>query len=159
MGVRKIIILLVVLAILTGCLAGRKTGKTTETKIETVIGTARSYIGTPYRYGGTTRSGMDCSGLLVVSFRSAGIQIPRTSKEQSRYGKKVGIDDLRPGDMVFFAAKKWRRGVSHAGLVTHVQGKRSVTFIHSSTSLGVVETELHTDYYRSIFVRAIRPEY
>jgi cell wall-associated NlpC family hydrolase len=102
---------------------------------------------------------MDCSGLLVKSFHSAGMQIPRTSKEQSRFGKKVQLEELRAGDLVFFATKKRRRKVSHAGLVTEVRGGRSITFIHSSTSLGVVESELLTNYYRSIFVKARRPKY
>ena len=156
MGPRKVILLLIVISLLTGCLASR-TARTT--RIESVVGTARSYIGTPYRYGGTARSGMDCSGLLLVSFRSAGMDIPRTAKEQSKFGKRIGFDELRPGDMVFFASKKRRRKVTHAGLVTHVEGNRSVKFIHSSTSLGVVEAELFNDYYRSIFVRAVRPKY
>jgi probable lipoprotein NlpC len=156
MDSRKVILLLIVFSLLTGCSAGKKAR---TAKIESVIGTARSYMGTPYRYGGMTRGGMDCSGLLVLSFRSVGIQIPRTSKEQSRNGKKVRMEELRPGDMVFFAAKKRRRKVSHAGLVTNVEGNRSVKFIHASTSLGVIETELYTDYYRSIFVKAVRPKY
>ena len=156
MGFRKVFLLLIVFALLSACSAGRKAR---TAKIESVIGAARSYLGTPYRYGGMTRGGMDCSGLLVVSFRSADMQIPRTSTEQAKYGKKVSINEIRPGDMVFFAAKKRRRKVSHAGLVTRVVGNNSVTFIHSSTSLGVIETELYTDYYRSIFVMAVRPKY
>jgi cell wall-associated NlpC family hydrolase len=156
MGPRKVFLLLIVFVLLSGCSAGRKAR---TAKIESVIGTARSYTGTPYRYGGMTRGGMDCSGLLVVSFRSADMQIPRTSREQAKFGKKVRIDEIKPGDMVFFAAKKRRRKVSHAGLVTRVEGNKSVTFIHASTSLGVIETELYTDYYRAIFVKAVRPKY
>lgn len=156
MGFRKVFLLLIVFALLSACSAGRKAR---TARIESVIGTARSYMGTPYRYGGMTRGGMDCSGLLVVSFRSADMQIPRTSREQAKFGKKVRIDEIKPGDMVFFAAKKRRRKVSHAGLVTRVEGNNSVTFIHASTSLGVIETELYTDYYRSIFVKAVRPKY
>lgn len=156
MGVRNVFLLLIGFVLLTGCSAGRKAR---ISRIETVIHTARTYTGTPYRYGGMKHTGMDCSGLLVVSFQAAGISIPRTSKEQSKFGKRVGIDELKPGDLVFFAAKKRRRKVSHAGLVTEVQGNRSIKFIHSSTSLGVVESELYTDYYQSIFVRARRPKY
>lgn len=156
MGFRKVFLLLIVFALLSACSAGRKAR---TARIESVIGTARSYMGTPYRYGGMTRGGMDCSGLLVVSFRSVDMQIPRTSREQAKFGKKVRIDEIKPGDMVFFAAKKRRRKVSHAGLVTRVEGNNSVTFIHASTSLGVIETELYTDYYRSIFVKAVRPKY
>jgi len=156
MGVRFVFLLLIGFILLTSCSSGRVAR---TARIETVINTARSYTGTPYRYGGLSRSGMDCSGLLHISFQAAGLQIPRTSREQSKFGKKVGIDELRPGDLVFFAAKKWKRKVSHAGLVTEVRGSRSVKFIHSSTSLGVVESDLSTGHYRSIFVRARRPKY
>ena len=156
MGVRNVFLLLIGFVLFAGCSAGRQSR---ISRVETVIHAARSYVGTPYRYGGMNRAGMDCSGLLVLSFQAAEIPIPRTSRDQSRYGKKVGINDLRPGDLVFFAAKKRRRKVSHAGLVTEVQGNRSVKFIHSSTSLGVVESELYTDYYTSIFVLARRPKY
>jgi cell wall-associated NlpC family hydrolase len=55
-------------------------------KAEIVITNARAYLGTPYRYGGTDRKGIDCSGLLLCSFREADISLPRTSAEQSSYG-------------------------------------------------------------------------
>ncbi|EMR02810.1 putative endopeptidase Spr precursor [Cesiribacter andamanensis AMV16] len=126
-------------------------------KAEVVISTARAYLGTPYRYGGTDRKGIDCSGLLLCSFREADIKLPRTSAEQSSYGKAVSIYELRPGDLVFFSAKKWKGKVSHAGLVTEVRGKDEILFIHSSTSKGVVESNLLSPYYRNIFVKARRP--
>ncbi len=156
MGVRNVILLLIGILLLASCSAGRRAR---TSKIESVITMAESYVGTPYRFGGLSRSGMDCSGLLYLSFQSAGIWIPRTSKEQSKFGKRITIDELKPGDLVFFAAKKRKRKVSHAGLVTRVNGNRSIKFIHSSTSLGVVESELFTDYYRSIFVKARRPKF
>ncbi|MEM6843852.1 MAG: C40 family peptidase [Bacteroidota bacterium] len=123
-----------------------------------VISTARSFTGTPYRWGGTTHSGMDCSGLLMISFQEAGISLPRTSAEQSKYGRLVSIHDLRPGDLVFFATKsKNSRKVTHAGLVTEIRGKRDVQFIHASTKLGVIESNIFSDYYRRSFVKARRP--
>jgi len=128
-------------------------------KIERIIMEARSYTGTPYRYGGMSRTGMDCSGLLVRSFESAGESIPRTSKEQSKYGKAVGKNELQKGDLIFFSNKKWRRKITHVGLVTEVKGNNSVTFIHASTKLGVVETEFFVDYYRKLFVKARRPKF
>lgn len=128
-------------------------------KIDRIIMEARSYTGTPYRYGGMNRTGMDCSGLLVRSFESAGESIPRTSKEQSKYGKAVGKYELQEGDLVFFSNKKWKRKITHVGLVTEVKGKNSVTFIHASTKLGVVETEFFVDYYQKLFVKARRPKF
>ncbi len=122
-----------------------------------VIQVARSYMGTPYRYGGNSRSGMDCSGLLCTSFESVNIKLPRPSYEQAEYGEKVGIENVQPGDLVFFSERKSSNKVVHVGMVTAVNGREDVTFIHSSTSRGVVEDNLYSDYYRKIFVKAIRP--
>ena len=120
-----------------------------------VIEAARAYTGTPYRWGGTTRAGMDCSGLLVTAFRSCGMELPRTSSEQSETGRLVSIYQVVPGDLVFFATKGQR--ISHVGLVTEVKGKDNVQFIHASSSLGVIESNLFSDYYRKNFVKARRP--
>ena len=129
-----------------------------EARQHQVIETARSFSGTPYRWGGTTRGGMDCSGLLMIAFRKAGIDLPRTSAEQSNVGRLVSIHELRPGDLVFFATKsKYSNRVTHAGLVTEIRGKRDVQFIHASTKLGVVESNIYSDYYRRAFVKARRP--
>ncbi|WP_017730250.1 C40 family peptidase [Nafulsella turpanensis] len=131
--------------------------KKADSQQQKVISTARSFIGTPYKWGGTTRSGMDCSGLLVTSFRAAGIDLPRTSAGQSDYGRSVSIYELQPGDLVFFAANKRRGKITHVGMVTEVRGRNEVLFIHASSSLGVVEANLHSDYYRKIYRKAQRP--
>src|SRR5690554_739305 len=77
--------------------------------ISLVVKTAKSFHGTPYRYGGTTRSGMDCSALVFYSFKSVGITMPRTTAAQSKIGKKVSVNNLEKGDVVFFATGKRRR--------------------------------------------------
>ena len=100
---------------------------------------------------------MDCSGLIYNSFLAAGKKIPRTTGEQEHYGKKVSIYDLRPGDLVFFAAKKGRRKITHVGLVTEIKNRKNVQFIHASSSLGVIENNIFSDYYRGVFVKAVRP--
>ena len=143
------------LVLLTGCGAGKK-ARVRENKINTVIRSARSYVGTPYRWGGTTRSGLDCSGLLINAYRSIDYPIPRTSEQQSKVGKKVKKEALQPGDWVFFATGKKKRKVTHVGLVTVATGKQ-VKFIHSSTKLGVVESNLDSKYYRKAFRYARRP--
>ena len=133
----------------------RRTGSATGTLRE-VIEVARSYQGTPYLYGGTTRLGLDCSGLLQVSFGEAGVTIPRSSNEQAVWGEPVKVTALRPGDLVFFGPSPGARTITHVGLVTVVDAE-GVDFIHASTSLGVVDNSLESDYYLSRFVRAVRP--
>jgi cell wall-associated NlpC family hydrolase len=122
-----------------------------------VIEAARSYIGTPYRYGGTTRKGMDCSGLLCTSFQAVNISLPRPSYEQAEYGQEVRLRDVQPGDLVFFSDKKIGNKVTHVGMITEVNGPEDVTFIHASTSRGVIEDNLYKEYYQKIFVKAVRP--
>jgi probable lipoprotein NlpC len=142
------------------CLSSCGTAKKRQLRshsVDIIINTARSYIGTPYRWGGTTRAGMDCSGLIYNSFLVAGIEFPRSSREQVKMGKAIGIYDLRPGDLVFFAAGRNKRTITHVGMVTEVRGKNNVQFIHASSSLGVVENNLFSDYYRRIYVKAVRP--
>ncbi|MCC5919794.1 MAG: C40 family peptidase [Cyclobacteriaceae bacterium] len=138
----------------SSCVAGKRAK---QNKIDTVIATARTYKGTPYQWGGTTRAGMDCSGLLLQSFDAIGETLPRTSKEQSKLGKRVRMKKLKPGDLVFFATKKRSRKITHAGLVTEVYDRKSdIRFIHSSSSLGVVENNIYNTYYKKNFRKGRR---
>ncbi len=131
--------------------------KAASVQAKEIIKVARSYIGTPYRYGGSTRRGMDCSGLLYISFEVANIKLPRTSNEQANYGQEVRLANLSPGDLVFFAERKGSNQISHVGMVTEVGGRNEVKFIHASTSRGVIEDNFYSEYYQKIFVKAVRP--
>lgn len=87
---------------------------TTGSRIQNVLQRALTLLGTPYRWGGTTTDGFDCSGLVGYVFRSAlGIELPRVSRDMARSGEKVDRKSLVPGDLVFFG----RRGrVDHVGI-------------------------------------------
>ena len=122
--------------------------KKRKAQLETVVTTAKSYIGTPYQYGGSSRKGIDCSGLIHNSYKAAGISIPRTAKQQAKYGKSQGWGDVREGDVVTFKFKEKGEKWWHAGLVTQVS-KDKILFVHASSSRGVVESDLMSDYYHS----------
>ena len=140
------------LMLATSCASKRKAA---SEPFNTVIQTARSYTGTPYRYGGTTRSGMDCSALVYHSFYSVGVTMPRISADQSKMGKSIRTNEIKPGDVLFFATGKKRKQVTHSGIVTETS-RGDVRFIHSSTSLGVSEDYLSNNYWSKAFLFARR---
>lgn len=105
-----------------------------------LISTARTYIGTPYAYGGTTTSGFDCSGYTQFVFKKQGINIPRSTGEQFAMGTAVKKSDLKTGDLVFF--NTFGNRVSHVGI--YIGSSR---FIHSSTSKGVMISSINDPAY------------
>jgi len=146
-------VIIISVLLMTSCMGTRISR---QEKVDIVVSRARSYVGTPYKFGGTTVLGMDCSGLLMRSFEAIDVYIPRTASEQSKMGKKVTIGELKPGDLVFFKTLKKKGRVTHAGLVTDTRKNDQILFIHSSSSRGVIEANLLTDYYRSAFTKARR---
>lgn len=155
LGFQRLILFVFIFVLITGCGSTRKS-KGHNDQAKTVIKAARTFTGTPYKYGGTTRSGMDCSGLTTNAYKSIEINLPRTSSAQSLVGQKIELEDLRPGDLVFFALGKKKKEITHVGLVTEVKGKENTKIIHATTALGVVETNIYEKYYISHFRGARR---
>lgn len=151
MTTRNVFFTLLAILVMTGC--GNRMSK--REKTEAVIAKARSYTGTPYKWGGTTSSGMDCSGLLLNSFKVISYDMPRTSAQQKKVGKRVGKTEIKKGDLVFFATTKKKRKITHVGLVTGTRGGE-IIFIHASTSKGVTESSLENSYWKKRFRQARR---
>jgi cell wall-associated NlpC family hydrolase len=105
-----------------------------------VIQTALDFLGVPYRLGGSDPSGFDCSGLMQWVFARHGTTLPREVRDQYRVGREIDLDDVKPGDLIFFETVS--RGASHVGMVL---GKGR--FIHAPSSRGVVRVEPYTANY------------
>ncbi len=123
-----------------------------------IVNEARSLLGTPYRYGGESRRGLDCSGLTSTLFANLGVPLPRTAQQQATAGHWVAPDELRPGDLAFFGDE--RDKLYHVGLVVSSPGQ-PLTIVHSTESRGVVETNVTASKYwlsRFEFGRRILPE-
>ena len=116
---------------------------------------ALDFQGTRYKYGGTTRKGMDCSGLVYVSFLSENIQLPRVSRYMANEGKMLHVNQINVGDLLFFQTNKNKDVINHVGLVVEIV-PGSVNFIHSTTSRGVIVSSLNERYWNDAFVVAKR---
>lgn len=115
-----------------------------------LIENAKTYLGTPYKYGGTTRRGIDCSAFVQSVYRASLISLPRTSAFQAKVGKTIERKDLKRGDLIFFSQSLKSR-ISHCGIVESVSQTGEVFFIHSSTSLGVAMSSLNEPYWTKRF--------
>ena len=146
-GVRRVVTLLLVLATTVGC---SSTPGKPQSVGERAASVALGQVGIPYRYGGSSRSGFDCSGLVHYSYAVAGVSVPRTTAAQWAELTAVSNHDLRTGDLLFFniAGK-----MSHVGVYLG-DGQ----FVHAPSTGRTVSIEsLGSDYYRKAFIRAGRP--
>ena len=126
--------------------SARKMAKKKTSTIDGILSEANTYIGTPYRFGGMTRSGIDCSAFVLSVYGSVtGINLPRISSAQAQEGERVEREQLEKGDLLFFQTRGSR--ISHVGIVQEITQEGEIKFIHASTSKGVTISSLNEKYW------------
>jgi cell wall-associated NlpC family hydrolase len=113
-----------------------------------LVETAKSYLGVPYLWGGTSSAGFDCSGLTMAVYRLNGLQMPRNSREQYTAGAPVAMNRIKPGDLLFFTTDGSGK-VSHVGI--YIGGD---SFIDAPKHGRRISKELLAGYYRERLVGA-----
>ena len=124
--------------------------------VTSLLDKAKAYLGTPYHYGGTTPKGFDCSGFVRFVFGSFGFGLDRSSYSQANQGEPVDLQQIQPGDLLFFRTRGNQNRVSHVGIYLG-QGQ----FIHAGSwggpgKRGVKIGELDSSYYANRLISARR---
>lgn len=127
----------------------------TDSKINSIVDYAIQFDGVKYKYGGTTKKGMDCSGLITTAFKSEDVLLPRTTDDLASTGNSIELNEVQKGDLLFFATRKNSRKINHVGLVIDTR-PGYVEFIHATTSLGVIVSSLADQFWFFAFVEARR---
>ena len=125
-----------------------------EERIVTLIDSAFSYIGTPYKWAGTSRSGMDCSGFVSTAFSAINVPLSRSSTEMSTQGTDIPLSQAEVGDLLFFKTTRKRNRISHVGIVVGVGDE--VKFIHASVSQGITVSSLSENYWQKAYAKTSR---
>lgn len=126
--------------------------------LDRIIEEAKTYLGTPYRYGGMTRKGIDCSAFVLSVFgAAAGVSLPRVASAQAKEGERITKDSLEKGDLLFFSHG---RRIAHVGIVEDITPEGEIKFIHAATSKGVMISTLDNSYWapKFRFAKRIVPE-
>ena len=125
------------------------TSKKKSSTLNKIYTEYKHWKGTPYKYGGISKGGVDCSGFVLQTYKKLfNINLPRSTKYQVQKGKRVYINQLRAGDLVFF---KTGWNVRHVGIYLE-KGK----FAHASSSKGVIISTMYTGYWKKNYWQARR---
>lgn len=128
--------------------SGSYSAQSLNSKRSFVLKESKKWLGTPYKYGGNGKSGVDCSGFVSLVYAKAGVSLPRRARDMFSVGTPTPIRSIQPGDLVFFKNTAGK-GITHVGIYTG-QSK----FIHASSSSGVVTSSLNQNYYSKHYAGA-----
>ncbi|VAV85572.1 Probable lipoprotein NlpC [hydrothermal vent metagenome] len=122
-----------------------------NSKADNIINYAITFSGTRYKYGGTTNKGMDCSGLIYISFKKEAITLPRVSRDMAKQGQQITLQKAKKGDLLFFKTSKNGKDINHVGLIVNSENG-NIKFIHATTSKGVITSSLSEPYWKLAFI-------
>lgn len=119
-----------------------------------LVKVAKSFVGAPYKYGGESVRGLDCSAYVRKIYEIFDVRLPRSAREQFRVGSKIQREELSIGDLVFFRTRRYAKFPTHVGIYIG-----DGNFIHSSSSqrrIGVKVDSIDNDYYKRTYIGATR---
>ena len=125
-----------------------------ETFSNGLIAVAEQNLGSPYVTGGTSKRGFDCSGFVLTAYKFFNISLPRTANDMSRAGRVLDKNEYRKGDLIFFKTNG-KTVINHVGMVVDAT-EDNITFIHASTSKGVIISNTKETYYGKAFAQVNR---
>lgn len=123
---------------------------------DSIINFGKLFLNTPYRYGSGGTSSFDCSGFTSHVYKNFGVDLQRSSYDQSTQFPVVEKHEIKPGDLVFYEGRRRNGRVGHVGIVTEIKENGEFDFIHASVNRGVIITNSAEDYYTKRFVHAGR---
>ncbi len=148
---KKITLVLIFhLILFSSCGSNKKASINKEAQVKAKLEQIyKKYKGAKYRYGGTTSRGFDCSGFVQRVYKEAfNIDLPRSTRDMMKLGKKINKNELKPGDLVFFHPT---RKYYHVGIYLG-----NGVFIHASTSRGVIKSDLSLNYWKKSYIKGRR---
>lgn len=145
-------IIIAIMPLMTGCTSFGKSSWSflfSGSKRYSIIRTAEKYLGVRYKFGGDTPRGFDCSGFSMYVYKVHGVILPHSAGQQYARGRRVGIKNARPGDLVFF--KIYGRKISHVGVYAG-----NYKFIHApSRGKRVSYDDIRKDYWRKRYAGTV----